>query len=192
MENIRRVSLSIRTREYTKEDERNDKTIKQVVSFDLPPVFGNCHGISSYNEVRLVLLETQLRTRISRLARTARRRGKKGQRYREIPARVQSPAGYGAALKNPLESARGKGERAGGAPAAIGHSAIFAGIHASVSRAVFIGKVFSPSPVICIYTRALGESRSGSIAISGTRASDRGDPGTSDPLVADATRPAAL
>ena len=41
---------------------------------------------------------------------------------------------YGAAvLKNPLES-QGKGERAWGAPAAIGHSAIFAGIHASVPR----------------------------------------------------------
>lgn len=60
---------------------------------------------------------------------------------------------YGAAvLKNPLES-RGKGERAWGAPAAIGHSAIFTGIHASVPRGIY-WKDFLP-------WYDLGESKSG-------------------------------
>lgn len=39
-------------------------------------------------------------------------------------------------LKNPQES-RGKGERVGETLAAIGHSEIFTGIHASVSRGIY-------------------------------------------------------
>lgn len=58
---------------------------------------------------------------------------------REIPCKNGESSGdTGAApFKNPLES-RGKGERAGGElQAAIGHSAIFAGIHASVPRDIY-------------------------------------------------------
>lgn len=60
MESDRRVSLLLRMREHTKEGERNDKTLEQIVSFDLPPV-SSIIATVSHRTTRLLLLETQLR-----------------------------------------------------------------------------------------------------------------------------------
>lgn len=138
-------------REHTKEGERNDKTLEQIVSFDLPPVSSVIATVSHRTTTRHAwcFLKRSLELLSSR--ERGERKDRDVEKFLQ-ECRIQRGT---AALKNPLESARGKGERAGGAPAAIGHSAIFAGIHASVSRAVFIGKASSPSPLlyVCISAR---------------------------------------
>lgn len=87
---IWRISLSIHDKGDTKKGKQNDSTIEQIVSFDLPSISSVIATVSHRTTTRRAWCISKRSLELGRLARTARKREKKG--YREIPARTQNPA----------------------------------------------------------------------------------------------------
>lgn len=154
-------------REHTKEGERNDKTLEQIVSFDLPPVSSVFATVSHRTTTRHAWCFLKRSLELGFLFSRERGGRKERQRYREIPARVQNPAGYGRAQKSTGIRARKRRTRRRSSRRNWSFRDFCRYSCVRFSRGIY-WKGFLPfPPVICMYKRenlSLEESRSGFVA----------------------------